>query len=209
MCYGQCLFMLHALQQWQKTVTSAQQAELMVLAGVLLMLRRILLPASSGSVFQDEWLSCSPPQHIYWRRCTAMSVIVFLWNPNTTRDTTRGCVCVRARACVCACVRVCVSNLRAVVCYYWNISKLECMVFQKIKLRSSVIIFLLCRCVSIVAKSACRVFVMPVPLSACISTTPTVGISAKFDFWNFVKFFREDPVLLKIGHGYRALYMRT
>jgi hypothetical protein len=89
-------------------------------------------------------------------------------------------------------------------------SALECLVFQKIILRSSVIIFLsLCRHVSTVAKSAYSVFVMPVLLSACISTAPTVGISVKFDFWNFVKIYRENPDLLQIGHGYRALYIKT
>jgi hypothetical protein len=116
----------------------------------------------------------------------------------------RSCVCVRA----CASVRpsVNVSNLLAVVCYYWNISTLECTVFEKIILRCSVIIFLLCRRVRIVAKSAYRGLIMPVPLSACISTAPSAGIFVKYDFWNVVDMFRENADLVTIEHGYRTLH---
>ena len=81
----------------------------------------------------------------------------------------------RYNSCVCVCLCVC-------VCVEPAMSTLECIVFQKIILRSSVIIILLCMCVSIGVKIACSVFVMTVPLSTCISTAPTVGISVKFDF---------------------------
>jgi len=164
--------MLHALPQWQKTVTSTQRAEFRVLAGVPLMFRRILVPPSSGSVFQDEWLGSSPPQHDYWRRWTAMCVDTSFYETLTQRE----------KQLVCVCVCVFVSNLWAVVCYYWNMSTLKCTVFKKIILRSSMIIFLLCRCVIIGAKIACSVFVKTVRLSACISTAPTVAISVKFGF---------------------------
>jgi hypothetical protein len=59
------------------------------------------------------------------------------------------------------------------------------------------------------SRKASNSLIMSIRLSTCISTTPTGRISVKLDAGDLYGSLLINPIMVKIGQEYRALYMKT